>query len=43
MSGLPESTCWDYDDHRGERVTYEDAETTNWECTVCGAEWWTDK
>jgi hypothetical protein len=37
------SLCEKYDEHRGERTTYEDAETVQWECTVCGAEGWEDK
>lgn len=37
------TVCEEYDEHRGERVTYEDDDVTNWECTACGAEWWVDK
>lgn len=39
LSGI----CGEYSEHRGERVTYEDEETVQWECTKCGAEGWEDK
>lgn len=34
--------CGEYGEHRGERITYEDSDTTQWECTECGAEWYED-
>jgi len=37
-----ESICGETIDHE-QRITYEDAETQQWECTRCGAEWWHDK
>jgi hypothetical protein len=37
-----ESICGETIDH-AQRVTYEDDETQQWECTRCGAEWWHDK
>jgi hypothetical protein len=37
-----ESICGETFDH-AERMTYEDDEVQQWECTHCGAEWWHDK
>lgn len=36
-----ESICGETFDH-DQRVTYEDADTREWECRECGAEWWED-
>lgn len=38
-----DGVCAEYGEHRGERVTYEDDDCTQWECTECGAEWYEDK
>ena len=37
-----ESVCGETYDH-AERLTYEDDEMEQWECTRCGAEWYQDK
>lgn len=39
LSGI----CGEYSEHRGERITYEDEDGVQWECTECGAEGWEDK
>jgi hypothetical protein len=36
-----EWVCGESVDH-DERITYEDAETVQWECRRCGAEGWVD-
>jgi len=35
--------CDGYPEHRGVRITYEDDNGIQWECTQCGAEGWEDK